>query len=237
MKYDRSENPIFRYARGEGRDDRRGLGRREMMHQLLTGAAGSAALASMAKADPGHGSPAHASSAAPLAGATESDGAAEWTPQFLDAHQSETLSALAERIVPGSAEARINRLIDLLLTVDVETTQRKFLQSLSAFDAEAIQRHRQPFAALTEDQQNQILTGASQGALGQRPQEWYETGSDVANPPGDKGPMTLRNHFENIKEWVVRCYFNSEAGLKDLGWTGRVMWDSFPSCEHPGGHK
>jgi hypothetical protein len=36
---------------------------------------------------------------------------------------------------------------------------------------------------------------------------------------------------------VVRSYYNSEAGLKDLGWTGRVMWDSFPSCEHPDGHK
>jgi len=237
MSHDRSENPIFRHARGEGRDDRRGLSRREMVQQLLTGVGGSAAFASIGRAGSHHEQVQGSS----LSGSGPYDAGpantAEWSPQFLDAHQSETLAVLAERIVPGSGKAQVNRLIDLLLTVEAEPSQRKLLQSLSAFDAEAIRRNRQPFVALTEEQQDAILTAASEGVPGQREQEWYETGSDVSNPATEGGPMTIRNHFENIKEWVVRSYYNSEAGLKDLGWTGRVMWESFSSCEHPDGHK
>jgi Gluconate 2-dehydrogenase subunit 3 len=234
MSDTRSENPVFRYARGQGRNDRRGISRRQMVQQVLTGVGGSAAVASLARAGTRVDPAPEAVLAAPeQAGARAAP--AEWSPQFFDAHQNDTLSALAERIVPGSGQAQVNRLIDLLLTVDVQSTQQKFLQSISAFDAEAIRRYRQPLLALTEAQQNELLTAASEGALGQRPKEWYESDSDASN--AEEGPMTLRNHFENIKEWVVRCYYNSEAGLKDLGWTGRVMWDSFPACEHPGGHK
>jgi hypothetical protein len=237
MNHDRSENPIFRYARGEGRDDRRGLSRREMVQQLLTGVGGSAAFASIGHAGSHHEQVQGSSSSGSGPGDAGAANTAEWSPQFLDAHQSETLAVLAERIVPGSGKAQVNRLIDLLLTVDAEPSQRKLLQSLSAFDAEAIRRNRQPFVALTVEQQDAILTAASEGVPGQREQEWYETGSDVSKPANEGGPTTIRNHFENIKEWVVRSYYNSEAGLKDLGWTGRVMWDSFPSCEHPDGHK
>jgi Gluconate 2-dehydrogenase subunit 3 len=236
MRGVKSENPVFRYAREGGRDDRHGFSRREMVQQLLTGVGGSAALASLGRADSRRAQQ-ESPSGNPSPAGTEVTRSAEWSPQFLDAHQNETLTVLAERIVPGSGKAQVNRLIDLLLSVEIEPNQRKFLQSLSAFDAEAIRRHRQPFASLTEEQQNEILTAASEGVPGQRPKEWYESDSDVANPTTEGGPMTLRNHFENMKQWVVETYYNSEVGLKDLGWTGRVMWDSFPACEHPGGHK
>jgi hypothetical protein len=237
MKHDRSENPVFRYARGEGRDDQRGVTRRQVVQQLVAGVGGGAAFASIGRAgsrrDEEEGSPA----VTPAQAETGSVGPVQWSPQFFDAHQNETLLALGERIVPGSSRAQANRMIDLLLSVESEAVQRKFLQSLSAFDAEAIKRNRQPFVGLTEEQQNRILVAASEGAAGQRPKEWYESDSDASNPAAEDVPMTLRSHFDNIKEWVVRCYYNSEAGLKDLGWTGRVMWDTFPACEHPGGHK
>jgi hypothetical protein len=206
-----------------------------MVQQLLAGMGGSAALASVSHAEKPPGQQ-QAQESTPSSAGTETAPTAGSSPQFLDAHQSETLSILAERIVPGSGAAQVNRLIDLLLTVDAETNQRQFVQSLSAFDAEAIRRQRQPFVALTEAQQNEILTAASEGALGQRPKEWYESDSDDSKST-EAESMTLRNHFENVKEWVVRCYYNSEAGMKDLGWTGRVMWDSFPGCQHTEGHK
>jgi hypothetical protein len=231
----RSENPVFRYARGEGRDDRRGISRRQMVQQVLAGVGGTAAVASMAGASTLAGHAAEGAPAAPTQAAAEAAAQGEWSPQFFDAHQNDTLSALAEHIVPGSGQAQVNRLIDLLLTMEEQSTQQKFLQSISAFDAEAIRRYHQPFLALTDQQQTELLTAASEGALGQRPKEWYESDSEPSN--AEEPPMTLRNHFENVKEWVVRCYYNSETGLKDLGWTGRVMWDSFPACEHPGGHK
>jgi Gluconate 2-dehydrogenase subunit 3 len=238
MKDVKSENPVFRYARGEGRDDRRGLSRRQMVQQLLTGVGGSAALASIGRADSHQDQKQQPSPATTAAAGVETAGPAEWSPRFLDGHQNETLLVLAERIVPGSGQARVNRLIDLLLSVASEQDKRRFLQSLSAFDGEAIRRHRQPFASLNEEEQIEILKAASEGVPGQRRKEWFESGEeDVSHPGGEDEAMTLRNYFENVKEWVVRSYYNSEAGMKDLGWTGRVMWDSFPTCDHPGGHK
>lgn len=236
MKHGQSENPVFRYARGEGHDEHSGLSRRQMVQQLLTGVGGGAALASVGHAGThrreGQGAEPAAQAAA------EAAGSAEWSPQFLDAHQNATLQALAERIVPGSGKAQANRLVDLLLTVASEQDKRKFVQSLSAFDGEAIRRHRQPFANLTEDQQNAILTAASEGVPGERRKEWFESGEeDVSHPGGEDEALTLRNYFENVKDWVVKAYYNSEAGLKDLGWTGQVMWDHFPTCDHPDGHK
>src|SRR5579863_1612175 len=108
MSHDRSENPIFRYARGEGRDDRRGLSRREMVQQLVTGVGGSAAFASIGRAGSHHDQEQESSSPTPAPGDAGAASAAEWSPQFLDAHQSETLAALAERIVPGSGKAQVN---------------------------------------------------------------------------------------------------------------------------------
>lgn len=238
MKQSRSENPVFRYARGEGRDDRRGVNRRQMVQQLLAGVGGGAALVSVGRAASPEKSLDVTSGPATQAGSESAATSAEWSPQFLDAHQDETLEVLAERIVPGAGKAQTNRLIDLLLTMANDQDKRKFIESVSAFDAEAIQRHGQPFISLTGEQQNAILTAASEGVPGERRKEWFETGEDdAAHPGGEDEVLTLRNYFENVKEWVVRAYYNSESGLRDLGWTGRVMWDHSPSCDHPDAHK
>ena len=67
-------------------------------------------------------------------------GDADWTPEFLDTFQNESLNALAERMVPGSTNAKVNRFIDLLLTVDTQENQKKFVASLGAFEAESRSR-------------------------------------------------------------------------------------------------
>lgn len=131
----------------------------------------------------------------------------------------------------------MNRFIDLLLSVDTQENQKKFLASLSAFDAEAINRHHQPFKDLTEGQQNAIVTQASTEKAGQ------ENGADWSwfSVPSKEGSeevhITLRDYFENLKTWVSGAYYSSEAGMKELGWTGQVMWDSYRGCQHPEGHR
>jgi hypothetical protein len=240
MKSAGSENPIFKYARGEASPGQSGMSRRQMVQRLLSSAGGSAAFASLAHAnlaqqgsEPPNVTPAGSEAA-------NSTAPVEWSPQFLDAHQNETVIALAERIVPGSTGAQVNRTIDLLLSVETQQNQRKFFESLSAFDAQAIERHRQPFVSLTAEQQNSILTVASTANSGQAKGDSADSepgASDSSGSLGKESPMTLRDHFENIKDWVVKSYYSSEVGLKDLGWTGRVMWDSFEGCQHPDEHQ
>ncbi len=33
-----------------------------------------------------------------------------------------------------------------------------------------------------------------------------------------------------MKEWTADAYWSSQKGLRELGWTGRLAWDSFPNC-------
>ena len=52
---------------------------------------------------------------------------------------------------------------------------------------------------------------------------------------GDK-QVALHDHFENLKGWVSGAYYSSEAGMRQLGWTGEYVFESFPGCEHAEGH-
>jgi hypothetical protein len=45
--------------------------------------------------------------------------------------------------------------------------------------------------------------------------------------------VTLRDHFDRIKGWVVDAYYSSEPGLKELGYSGQMFFAEFPNCTHP----
>ena len=144
--------------------------------------------------------------------AGEQKGAAPWAPRFFSAEQNATLIALGERIIPGSTAALCNRLIDSILLIDSEKNKTTLLHSLAAFDNEARERHHQPFRELSSVQQDAILTTASR-----------------AGAP-------LHQPFETTKEWMADAYWTSQTGLRELGWTGRLAWASFPNCGNPHPH-
>lgn len=149
-----------------------------------------------------------------------------WRPTFLSAQQNELLTALAESIVPGSTRARASRFIDLLLSVDKQDNQRKFVESLAALDAEAQREFNKSFLAFDEDQKNAFLTGISR-----KPKNPEPLKTDSA-----KKHAALYVHFENLKGWISAAYYSSEAGMRELGWTGDYAFAAFPGCTHPEGH-
>lgn len=216
----------------------KGMNRREMVRRLATAMTAAPALTVMAAA-PGLAAGKPPASAAPGQAEADTKGAAgKWTPAFFDPHQYETFTILAERIVPGSTEAQVSQFVDLLLSVEALGAQKRFLNSLSAFDAHSLETYQKPFKDLSEDQQNQTLTVASTakpgGALpgfGRR---------RILGPQnleaGQEEKLTLRDHFEFLKRSVVEAYYSSEPGMKSLGWTGQVMWSSFPGCQHSDKH-
>lgn len=219
------ELPILNDSEGQ----RRALSRRQVAQLLLTGAAG-AAFPALSDAHPIHK---HLANPTTMAAADTKAAAAKWSPEFLSAHQDQTLMVLAERIIPGSSRAQVNRFIDLLLSADSRETQQRFLNSLAAFDAEPLKRFQRPFRALSETQQNELLTVASTEESG-RPRERR----GVRAPDSSREPvtLTLRDHFENLKGWIRGAYYSSEVGMRELGWKGEVFYESFPGCQHPGGH-
>jgi len=218
----------------DGQSLRRGMNRREMVRRLLGSVSAGVFLPGVAA---GHAVHKHLANTATLEKADTTLSASDWSPEFLDPHQNETLTILAERIVPGSTKAQVNRFIDLLLGVDTQENQKKFLVSLGAIEAESLKRFGHPFIALTEDQQNEILTVASTEKSGHPEGEgdwsWFAVPSkETPEPPR----ATLRDHFENLKGWISGAYYSSEIGMRELGWTGEVYFDSFPGCQHPEGH-
>lgn len=157
----------------------------------------------------------------------------DWKPQFLSAHQHESVIALSESIVPGSAKAQVDRFIDLLLSVDTPENQQKFVSALSAIDTESQQRLGRLFSSLTVSQKNILLTVASTPAAA--PSDLPSRHNSEKGHAQQSDPA-LYDHFENLKGWVTGAYYSSEAGMTELGWTPHRVFESFPGCQHPDDH-
>jgi hypothetical protein len=197
------------------------LTRREMMQRLIAGAGAGAAWPVAAASHP---ILALLSNEAFLDEA-EKLGAADWKPLVLDARQDRTLIALSESILPGSMKAQVNRFLDLLLSVDTAEHRKSFVDSLAAFEAESQRRFGKGFPSLDGSEQNILLMAASAPPAHE-------------NLPGSEGKEDSRlfAHFEGLKGWISGAYYSSEAGMRELGWTGDYAFERFPGCEHTEGH-
>jgi hypothetical protein len=191
----------------------RKLTRREAARILLSGIAAGAAMPWGTQAHPiwKHFEDEHLMSHAEAA-------AVDGKLYFLDAQQFESLSALAAAIVPGSAKVNVASFVDLLLSVDKEKHQKEFVSSLSAIESESSRKHGKRFPALSDAAKNELLTIAS----------------TVSKAQG--GEPTLRDAFENLKEWISGAYYSSEIGMRELGWTPDRVFAEFPGCSHAEGH-
>jgi len=211
-----------------------GLTRREMIRRLVNGAGAGAVFAGTAGAHPIYK---HLADGALLAAAEAHIPAGAWTPKSLDAHQSETLLLLAERLVPNSGKAQVNRFIDLLLNVDTAETRQRFSDSLAVFDRESASRFGHAFKDIPKARQDELLTAFSKETPSL---ERSGRGHSDEDAPPEKPPaeshLTLRDHFENLKTWVTGAYYSSEIGMRELGWTGMYFFQEFPGCQHPEGH-
>jgi len=161
--------------------------------------------------------------------------AAEWEPLFLSAQQNKLLAALSESIVPGSGKARVNRFVDLLLSVDTPAHREKFVASLAAIESESQKRFGHPFAALAEEKKIELLTMASKVEQESKEKEAACGESSADEHTGERAPA-LHDHFEHLKGWISGAYYSSEAGMRELGWNGDYVFESYPACDHAESH-
>ncbi len=163
--------------------------------------------------------------------------AGAWIPKFLKPHQNETLLPLAERLVPNSGKAQVNRFIDLLLSVDTAKARQEFSDSLAAFDQESMHRFGHWFKDIPAAKQDELLTVFSTATPSIERGEYGESEEDAAaKKTSVQNHLTLRDHFENLKTWITGAYYSSELGMRELGWTGVYFFKDFPGCQHPEGH-
>lgn len=212
------------------------VGRRALLQTLVGGAGLGLALPAFGENHPMHE---HLHDQARVTTADAKARAQGWKPAFLDQHQVDTLRVLAEQIVPGSTKAKSAEFIDALLAVDVEPRQRRFLQSLGAFEGLAIAQAKQPWKALSEADRTALLTKASTaepGASGAPGAAAAGGGGAASGPRGGDRPVTIRDHFDHLKGWISGAYYSSEIGMRELGWTGNMFFEKYPGCTHGGSH-
>jgi hypothetical protein len=213
-----------------------GIGRRQVIRGLLTGAGAGVALPGLAQ---DHPLVEHAHHPERLEAAREGAGDASREPEFLDDYSFALLDSLGERIVPGAATTGCAAFIDGLLAVGTREDGRRFLLALGAIDTLARERFGAPWPDLTDPQQSEVLEVAStappaheRGAGGAASADRYLDGVR-----GGPAPATRRDHFEYLKAWLLGAYYTSEEGLRELGYEGPVFAESFPGCPHPDGHR
>jgi hypothetical protein len=144
-----------------------------------------------------------------------------WMPAALDAHQNETVTALAELIVPqtdtpGAKAARVNEFIDAVLADAADAERRSFIGGLKWIDARSQELFGSPFVRCAPDQQTALLTILSS-----------PSNTSLADRPGVE-------FFGAIKAMTITGYYTSEAGMKsELGDDGTRFFADYPGCQHP----
>lgn len=187
------------------------MNRRELFRRTVLAAAASAAPAAAREFPPGYD-------------ASKDLARPDWKPAFLDDHQNRTLIALSDIIIPdtdtpGAKAALVNRFIDLLLAAESPQVRRQFLESLAWLDGEAFARYRNAFLHLPADQQTELVASFA----------WPQTLATWA-PDDARGGDVGYQHFLRLKDWISKSYFNSEPGLRALGYDGPPH-GSFDGCK------
>jgi hypothetical protein len=195
------------------------MGRRDVLSTLAAGIAGVVATPAAASE--------HALQSAPAPG--------DSVARLLDVSRREALGVLAEELVPGSRAAGVVDLLDRVMAVESFEEQTRFLNALGAFEREARDRHARGWLEIDESQRLDILRAASTLAPARpMPQVWTK-GEPIAPLPTDSQAANLRDHFDRLRDIVARAYYTTEAGMRELGFEGRMAWGALPGCTHSGG--
>ncbi len=170
------------------RNERRGLRRRDLLKR--TGLLGAVAVL-------------------PAQGAVAAPSQPERLQAFASA-ESEILNAVLARLIPtdgsgpGAIEARVGRYIDQAISGDEKAVAPVFQGGLAALDEYSRNKMGASFVALSEAQQNQILSDC-------------ETGTATGFPPPGSGVF-----FGTVREYALQGMFcDPEQG----GNEGFVGWD------------
>jgi hypothetical protein len=160
-------------------------------------------------------------------------------PQFLDAHQFATLTIVADLIVPGAVASGSPAYIDDVLAIEHEDVRRRFVNALAAVDAAARDQHGAPLRDLPAAQQLELLDAAAAPTPAPAPTTPPPPDAPAPSPSSSAPPQasTLARPLTVLKTWIAGAHYSSEAGMKELGFTGNVFFQNFPACTHADGHE
>jgi hypothetical protein len=180
--------------------------------------------------------------------------------KVLTSAQYQTAEALVEAIIPaderspGAREARVADYIDLLLSEAPVSLKRRWLNGLSALDAESTARFGSPFLRLPAAHMEALLADISRNELlkdeppadpalalprGEEPKlqppQVDSLLGDVRRP--DSRRTALDVFFTDTKQATIHGYYTSEIGIhQELRYQGNKLLAEFVGCETVDGH-
>ena len=143
-----------------------------------------------------------------------------WTPKFFNPHQNETVTMLAELIIPqtetpGAKAAKVNEYIDLILSEETLKVQREFLRGLEWMDRRSNELFKLSFIKLTVEQQTKLVETVA---------------ADENARPADQVGVAF---FKDFKARTIFGYYTSEVGIhQELQYKGLDYLTEFPGCNH-----
>jgi hypothetical protein len=146
--------------------------------------------------------------------------AGPYTPKVFTTREFETLSHMAEAIIPatgtpGAIGAGVPQYIDQVVSANPEH-EKAFREGIIWIDKESVRRFGVAFAKVAEAQQAELLTPLS---------EAVDAGKKLNAP---------ERFFELVKNLTADGYYTSQAGLvQELGYAGNTVLEKFPVCELP----
>ena len=146
---------------------------------------------------------------------------APWKPKVFDVTQNDTVTVLAELIIPqtdtpGAKAARVNEYIDGVLADASAADRESFLQGLTWLDLNSQQRYNAAFANATPEHQVAFLTELS------------------TTSPSDPELRRGVEIFTAIRAMTIAGYYTSEPGLlQEIGDPENLFFSEFTGCTHP----
>jgi len=162
--------------------------------------------------------------------------AGDYTPKLLTEHEFQTVSKLAELIVPadersGSAvDAGAPEFIDLLCSQN-ETLARIYTSGIGWLDARMRHRYDSTFVEASGDQQTEmldLLVEAQRNA--KEPDVLWDRDYSRFHDYGLEKRSDLGagvRFFDWVRKMSVDAYYTSEIGIKDLGYIGNEALSEF----------
>jgi hypothetical protein len=134
---------------------------------------------------------------------------------------NDAIVALAAIVIPttdspGAAEACVNHAIDIRLARSSAVERKSFLESLRWLEHDCRRRYGRRFYQLPLQKQTEFIKSAGGSARGR-----------------DRSSKSVY-HFNRVKAWIVQAYYESEIGMRELGWSGVARHVSCEGCLHPG---
>ncbi|MDG1572685.1 gluconate 2-dehydrogenase subunit 3 family protein [Robiginitalea sp. M366] len=138
---------------------------------------------------------------------------------FFTPHERETLSVLAERILPpveeygGPLEAGVPDFMEFMAK-DIPELQVTLRGGLMWLDHKSNTEYNLEFKAASQEQQHQIMDGIA----------FYD-----AQVPMREHPLEIQ-FFSLVRNLTVCGYYTSKPGIAELGYKGNVpnIWDGVP---------